>query len=114
MNFKALSAKLGLEEKEFQELMELFVHTGALDLAGLRAGLADGDADRVMRRAHTLKGASGNLGLAEISAMADTIEQHALNHRLDEAAQALQVLMGRFEAIRSEIQVHYRYRCHTS
>jgi len=103
MNFKALGAKLGLEEKEFQELMELFVQTGAADLERLRAGLADGDADQVMRSAHTLKGASGNLGLAEISAMAHTIEQHALNHRLDEAAQGFQVLTGRFEAIQSEV-----------
>ncbi|MCJ8500920.1 Hpt domain-containing protein [Desulfatitalea alkaliphila] len=77
MNIKALADGLGLEEDEFLELLALFNETGQADMDRLQAALADGDAQEVMRRAHTLKGASGNLGLTDISALSHVIEQHA-------------------------------------
>jgi histidine phosphotransfer protein HptB len=101
VNFKALGADLGLEEDEFRELMELFVETEKRDLQLLANGLEASDIDQITRCAHTIKGASGNLGLAEFSAVADTIEQHALNHRLEEAAQAFAALKQQFDAIQS-------------
>ena len=101
MNFKVLGADLGLEEDEFRELMELFVETEKRDLQLLADGLEARDIDQITRCAHTIKGASGNLGLAEFSAVADTIEQHALNHRLEDAAQAFAALKQQFEAIQS-------------
>lgn len=103
MNFKALGENLGLEEEEFRELMELFVQTGWTDVQHLESALAEGNADQAMRTAHTIKGASGNLGLAEFSAMAHAIEQHALNHRMDDASSVFQQLKRQFEAIQSEL-----------
>lgn len=101
MNFKALGADLGLEEDEFRELMELFVETEKLELQRLADGLEARDINQITRCAHTIKGASGNLGLAEFSAVADTIEQHALNHRLEDATGAFAILKEQFEAIQS-------------
>jgi len=101
VNFKALGADLGLEEDEFRELMELFVETEKRDLQLLAEGLEARDVNQITRCAHTIKGASGNLGLAEFSAVADTIEQHALNQRLEEAARAFAILKAQFEAIES-------------
>lgn len=101
MNIKSLSDALGLEEEEFLELLVLFADTGQADLARMETGLSEGNADQVMRSAHTLKGASGNLGLTDISALAHVIEQHALNHRLEAAGRVFQDLKSRFEAMQS-------------
>lgn len=101
MNFKELGANLGLEEDEYRELIELFVRSGGADFENLLAGLAAGDADKVMRSAHTIKGASGNLGLADVSAVAKTIEESAMDNRLDHLESSVQTLKSQFEIIQS-------------
>jgi histidine phosphotransfer protein HptB len=104
MNFRALGANLGLEEDEYRELIELFIQSGGLDFKKLQQALAAGDADQVMRRAHTIKGASGNLGLTDVSAVAGRIEQDAINNRLENVESALRTLSDQFDAIQSMIQ----------
>ncbi len=99
MNVKKLAENLGLEEDEYLELIELFVDTGRADFQKIEAGLADGDADQVMRSAHTLKGAAGNLGLMEISDLSRSIEESASNNTLDGLDQALSTLRAHFESI---------------
>ena len=83
MNFTALAENLGLEEDEFGELVELFVETGKPQLSGLREALQAGDSENIRRLAHSIKGASGNLGLMEISGEAKKIEDqtHAGNFK---------------------------------
>jgi len=104
MNFKELGANLGLEEDEYRELIELFVMSGNADFESLQTGLAEGDADKVMRCAHTIKGASGNLGLADVSDVAKSIEERAMNNELDGLAQTVQTLKSQFEIIQSFVQ----------
>jgi HPt (histidine-containing phosphotransfer) domain-containing protein len=82
MDFKAMGADLGLEEDEFRELVELFMETGQNDYASMKTALADGDNEAVAQYAHTLAGASGNLGLMDMHAAAKSIEQAALENRL--------------------------------
>lgn len=104
MDFRALGANLGLAEDEYRELIELFVESGGLDFKNLEQALATGDAEQVMRCAHTLKGASGNLGLTDVSAAAGRLERDAMNNRLDHAGQALQTLKDSFDAIQAQVQ----------
>ena len=99
MNVKELAENLGLEEDEYRELIELFIDTGRADFQKIEAGLTNGDADQVMRSAHTLKGAAGNLGLMEISDLAKSIEESASSHTLDGLDQALSSLRAHFESI---------------
>jgi histidine phosphotransfer protein HptB len=101
MNFKELGANLGLEEDEYRELIDLLIQSGSADLQKLAEGLAARDADQVMRSAHTIKGASGNLGLTEVSAVAKTIEERAMRNQLDDLTQALQTLKNHFQVIRT-------------
>ena len=99
MNFKELGANLGLEEDEYRELIELFVATGSVDFEKIQAAMADNDADQVMRSAHTIKGAAGNLGLLKISDVAKIIEENAGNNQLGDLDGAISQLKKHFEDI---------------
>lgn len=99
MNLKELGANLGLEEYEYKELIELFAESGKADFQTLQEAMAAGDADTVMRSAHTIKGASGNLGLDDVSEVARIIEQSALNNQLAGLGSSVQSLKNHFDAI---------------
>jgi HPt (histidine-containing phosphotransfer) domain-containing protein len=101
MNFKELADNLGLEVDEYRELIELFIDTGSADCSKIEAGMASHDADQVMRSAHTIKGAAGNLGLFDVSEVAKTIEEGAINNKLGGLSQAVNALKGHFDAIES-------------
>lgn len=99
MNFKELAENLGLEEDEYLELVELFLDTGKADFQKIESSLANSDADQVMRSAHTIKGAAGNLGFTEISDLAKLIEENAGNDTLEGLDQAVSALRSHFESI---------------
>jgi HPt (histidine-containing phosphotransfer) domain-containing protein len=101
MDFKAMGANLGLEEDEFRELVELFMETGQDDYEGLKNALASGDAETVAQHAHTLAGASGNLGLMELHAVAKGIELAALENRLSDIDAPVDEMAAMFSAIGS-------------
>ena len=105
MNFKQLGDNLGLEEDEYRELIELFVVSGNEDFELLRQALAAGDADQVMRRAHTIKGASSNLGLNEISAQARIIEEQAMQKQLGDLESTVQELKKQMDVMQSYVQI---------
>ena len=104
MNFKELGENLGLEEEEYRELIELFVESGSADYQRLLSALAAGDADQVMRSAHTIKGASLNLGLAEVGALAKNIEQKAGNAQIDRLTALVQALGAHFKDMESLVR----------
>jgi HPt (histidine-containing phosphotransfer) domain-containing protein len=99
MNFIELAENLGLEEDEFRELVELFIETGTADFKKIETAMAERDADQVMRSAHTIKGAAGNLGLTEISDLSKLIEENASNNALDGLDQTVSTLRAQFESI---------------
>ncbi len=58
-----------------QELIELFVQSGEELMTAMETALARGDIDVVQRAAHTLKGASANLGAVRVQDLLTLIEQ---------------------------------------
>ena len=99
MNFQELADNLGLEVDEYLELIELFIDTGAADFQKIQEALTTSDSDQVMRSAHTIKGAAGNLGLMDVSETAKIIEESANKHQLDNLGPTVEVLKSQFEAI---------------
>ncbi|MGD9365457.1 MAG: Hpt domain-containing protein [Desulfobacteraceae bacterium] len=99
MNFKELADNLGLEVDEYRELIELFVETGTADLNNIQEALANNDSEQVMRSAHTIKGAAGNLGLEEVSETAKIIEENANSNQSDGLESAVQTLKNQIKAI---------------
>lgn len=100
MNFKELADNLGLEVDEYRELIELFIDTGKSDFQKIQEGMANSDADQVMRSAHTIKGAAGNLGLIDVSETAKMIEEDANNNKLDGLDTTVDMLKAQFEVIK--------------
>jgi len=104
MNCKELAQRLGLEEEEYLELLELFVETTGSNLAKLQGGLDASDSRQVLEAAHTIKGSSANLGLMEISEAAKGIEEKARQNCLEGAADAAQSIRGACEQLAGELK----------
>jgi HPt (histidine-containing phosphotransfer) domain-containing protein len=77
MDFKQFAEKLGLEEDEYLELLELFIDTSATDIANLENAVGTKNAVEAEKAAHSLKGASASLGLTKIAELAKQIEKSA-------------------------------------
>lgn len=94
MNFKELGENLGLNEDEYMELIELFIDTGTIDLQKLKTAMENGDSDEVGSAAHSLKGASGNLGLMDIFETARQCGEAARNHRMKDLPPLVKQIEG--------------------
>ncbi len=103
MNYKVICENLGLEEDEYIELLQLFVETGNANLQRLQTALSELDWQQVVRSAHTLKGASGNLGLTDIHQSASQIERHAAERQIEILTQQVQLLAHQMKAVASNI-----------
>lgn len=97
MNFTELAENLGLDKEEYVELIDLYIETGKSDLAKLQSAIAAGDVEEAAGAAHSLKGASGNLGLTELYEAAKNIEEKARNSVLEGAAEAIRVIGERLD-----------------
>ena len=88
---------LGLEAADFRELWELYMQTTSNDLKGLKAALAEGNADEIHKRAHSIKGASGNLGLDDLYNFAKEIDDQAQTGSLSGLEKSVQSFDQKFE-----------------
>ncbi len=89
MDFATMAENIGLDEDEFLELVELFVETCASDLNKLESGLQQENVQEVVQAAHSIKGASGNLGFIEISEIANGVERNGRENSLDGVSEAV-------------------------
>ena len=76
-----------------RKVIQRFLQDATTQLENLRTELAVGDAPSVRRRAHSMKGAAGNVAAGALRAIALEAEQAAAANRLDEVVG----LMPRFE-----------------
>ena len=82
MNLENLAQDLGLENDEFLEVAELYVEVCASDIHKLQTAIDDQNAGLAADAAHSIKGASGNLGFTKAQAAAEKIEFQARQGRL--------------------------------
>ena len=90
MDFKKLAENLGLEEDEFVELVELLVDTGKPQIVELREAVTAENGEGIRNIAHSLKGASGNLGLMEISKEAKKIEDDCVSKNFQAVSESVE------------------------
>lgn len=83
MDYKELASRLGIDEEDFMELVELFVDTSLGDIEKIRAGLAQENAADAAAASHSIKGAAGNMGFDDIFNLAKDMEMQAKQGSLD-------------------------------
>ncbi|MGD2149689.1 MAG: Hpt domain-containing protein [Desulfobacterales bacterium] len=99
MNFRKLSKNLGLEEEEYLELFELFVESSREDLNKLWFAIDIASTEKVARIAHSLKGASLNLGLNEFEEIAKAIAKTGRDGQLEKTAQLAKTLQEKLDNV---------------
>lgn len=77
MDFKHLASKIGLDEEEFMELVELFITTTLSDLDKIKQGVSTNHPEDAEAAAHSIKGAAGNMGFDDMFALAKEMESQA-------------------------------------
>lgn len=97
MDIKTLADDLGLDEDEYLELVDLLVDTGMADLSNMESAVKAGDADTAARAAHSIKGASGNLGIMDVYELAKAIEAELRNNNLT-------AIEGQLKEIREKLE----------
>lgn len=99
MNIQELADNLGLEKNEYLELLDLFIDTAASDVSELESAIGEGNGEKAVGAAHSLKGSAGNLGLMEIHEQARKMEADARDNRLEAVAGAVPTLRNKLDAI---------------
>jgi len=99
MDLKKIAERLGLDVEDIRELLELYVETTTSDLAQLKRAIETKDAELAHAKAHSIKGASGNLGLDEMYELAKEIDDRARVNSLDGLEDMVQVLQEKFNGL---------------
>jgi HPt (histidine-containing phosphotransfer) domain-containing protein len=103
MKLKELAENLEMEVDEFLEIMKLFLETSVFDLNQLEAGIEEGDGQRVIIAAHSIKGAAVNLGLLEIYEAARKTEMEARENNLNGATVAAREIKEKIDQITEDL-----------
>jgi len=104
MNINELAGNLGLETDEYMEILELLVDSGKADIASLEQAIAANNAEGVVKAAHSIKGASANMGLMDLSETAREIEFKGREQDLSGMDEKIKNLKVEFEPIVELIQ----------
>jgi len=99
MNINELADNLGLEPDEYMEILELLVDSGKADIVSLEQAIAANNAEGVVKAAHSIKGASANMGLMDLSETAREIEFKGREQDLAGMGEKVQALKTKFAPV---------------
>lgn len=77
-----LSELRGILDEEFPALIATYIQDSRVRLEELQQAFQQGNAEAVRKAAHSLKGASANLGLVYLTDLCQTLEMAAREERL--------------------------------
>jgi HPt (histidine-containing phosphotransfer) domain-containing protein len=99
MNFKVQAEKMGLDEDEYVEIVDLFIETTAENLRQLRSAVKTGDRSKIGQETHSLKGAAVNLGFWEISEIVERIAKGVRENSWQGLSADIEAIQGRIDGI---------------
>jgi len=100
MNFKEIGERIGLDEDEYIEMIELFVESGGEDLQKLEAAIKEADAEKAHEASHSIKGSSGSLMPDAIYEIAKSMDDILRIGKFDNVEEMLNKLKGEYETIK--------------
>lgn len=99
MNFKVQAEKMGLDEDEYVEIVDLFIKTTADNLRQLRSAVKTGDRSTIRQETHSLKGAALNLGFWEIIEIVERIAKGVRENSWQGVSADIEGIQGRIDRI---------------
>ena len=106
LNWAAALELTDVKEETLQELAALFLQETPKMVAECREALRDGDAPRLRRAAHTIKGSAATFVAERAAAAALRLENLAKAGQLDEAPAALAELEAELERVKPQLTGH--------
>ena len=104
MELEKLAERLGLDVEDIRELIELYMETTTSDLAQLKGAIETKDAELAHAKAHSIKGASGNLGLDEMYELAKEIDDRTRVNSLNGLEKMVQVFQKKFNSLVNDFE----------
>jgi CheY-like chemotaxis protein/HPt (histidine-containing phosphotransfer) domain-containing protein len=92
--------------RSYNELVGLYLHQTTEQLAQIRAGSAENDAERMARIAHSCAGASATCGMVAIVPALRKVEQLASENRVEAALAALAEAENEFNRLKRYLDIH--------
>ena len=86
LDLTRLEVALGGDEALMGEILEMYESTAATDVQSLVVAVQQGDLEQVVRKAHALKGSSGNVGADRVMGIASRIERFGRDGSVEGAA----------------------------
>jgi HPt (histidine-containing phosphotransfer) domain-containing protein len=84
MAYKNLASRLGMDEGDVEELVDLFITTTFSDIDNIKKSVADGHSADAAAVSHSIKGVAGNMGFDDIFALSKEMEQQARQGNLEQ------------------------------
>jgi HPt (histidine-containing phosphotransfer) domain-containing protein len=99
----ALLEMVGNDAAFLEELVDTFLEDAVTQLDAMRAAVAAGDVESLVRPAHSLKTNSANMGATVLSAMCRELETEARSGSLEGAAERVAAAGREFDAVKAEL-----------
>ncbi|MFL5674469.1 MAG: Hpt domain-containing protein [Chloroflexota bacterium] len=94
----------GGDPEFLRELITTYVEDGAAQLAAMREAVTAGDAEALVRPAHSLKSNSASMGAEHLATLCRALETDARAGRLDGAAERVAEAASEFEDVRTALE----------
>ena len=94
------------DEEIFRTVLGGFLEDAPRQIDALKEAMSDRDAARIRRQAHSLKGASGNVGALTMQKVAAQIEEAGESADLDEAGSLIQAIEREFGRLEEAVASH--------
>lgn len=107
MDFKALARVMELDEEEYLDYIKLFIQVSKSDLDKLLRAIEEGCAEKVAAAAHSIRGASGNLGLVNLQETAKQIEEKGCQGILEGVAEPAHLLTEELRGLESSLIISH-------
>jgi len=99
MGIAELAENIGLDLDEFAEIFEIYVETTSSYLEELKTALRDGDTKTAHEKSHSIKGATGNLGLEELYELAREIDDRVREDSMNGVEDMVNTFQEKYEKL---------------
>ncbi|MEZ5560816.1 MAG: Hpt domain-containing protein [Pseudomonadales bacterium] len=108
LNDALLDELRDLMEDAFPSLLQTYLRDSELQFMAARDALASGDLESLGRCAHSLKGASSNIGAVQLAEYCCELERSARQARRERLPLALELVSDELREVRAAVEALYR------